>query len=151
MQTGSADVYILPAPPIAALQLANDYAQHVSPQCRLDDLQHTLVMSGTPLEVRAALMNVLAAIPQQHDSSALGSQPGMLPAAPRQPSWPLQGETSAPNGVYVSYTHPLTGNLHGSQAGVLPAAPRKPSWSLRGETANTSIGAQNLRDSFPRG
>ena len=61
-----------------------------------NDLQHALVMSGTPLETRTALMNALAAIPQQHDSSAPGMQPGLLPAAPRQPSWSPQGEATAP-------------------------------------------------------
>ena len=62
--------------------------------CRLDDLQHLLVMSGTALETRTALMNVLTALPHQHDSSAPGGQPGQLsqlPAMPQQAPGRMSG------------------------------------------------------------
>ena len=52
--------------------------------CRLDDLQHHLVMSGMPLETRTSLMNALAALPHQQEASLLGSQAGLMPSAPRQ-------------------------------------------------------------------
>ena len=52
--------------------------------CRLDDLQHHLVMSGMPLETRTSLMNALAALPHQQEASLLGSRAGLMPSAPRQ-------------------------------------------------------------------
>ena len=52
--------------------------------CRLDDLQHQLVMSGMPLEMRTSLMNALAALPHQQEAGLPGSQPGLVPSAPRQ-------------------------------------------------------------------
>ena len=67
--------------------------------CRLDDLQHLLVMSGTALETRTALMNVLTALPHQHDSSASGgqlSQLSQLPAMPQQ----APGHMSGPQGKH---------------------------------------------------
>ena len=52
--------------------------------CRLDDLQHHLVMSGMPLEARTSLMSALAALPHQQEPGLPGSQAGLVPSAPHR-------------------------------------------------------------------
>ncbi|CAL5229384.1 g12698 [Coccomyxa viridis] len=106
---------------------------HSQKAARLDDLQHALVMSGTPLETRTALMNALAAIPQQHDSSAPGAQPGLLPAVPRQPSWPPQGASALKENVQPSNGKHPTPDGNGHSKGV-DAEPR-----MLAEVAETSL------------
>ena len=68
-----------------------------------------LVMSGTALETRTALMNVLTALPHQHDSSAPGGQPGQLSQLPAMPQQ-APGHISGPQGKHRMEAPALLGD-----------------------------------------